>query len=81
MCDDTGIFRRKDAQKLLRDGLKRGAISETLEDGWPKQIWAINDDGTVLEAQRDAAGSYHGYPLSPGDPFHDVVRKFRELKR
>ncbi|MCY4461690.1 MAG: hypothetical protein OXC26_15050 [Albidovulum sp.] len=81
MCDAAGIFRRKDAQELLRKGLKRGAVSEKFVDGWPKNIWAITDDGAVLEAQRDAVGSYHGYPLPPGDLFHDAVFKFWNLEQ
>ena len=81
LCADAGIFLRKDARKLLREGLKRGSVSETFVDGWPKRIWAIADGGAVLEAQRDGSCSHHGYPLSPGDPFHDVVIKFWKSER
>ena len=80
MCEAAGIFRRKDAQKLLRMGSKRGAVSERFVGGWPIKIWAITDDGAVPEARRDAVGSYHGYSLPPGDPYHDAVFKFWNLE-
>ena len=62
--------------ELLREGLRRGAVSEKFVGKWPKQVWAISDSGDVLEAQRDEDGSYHGYPLAFGDAFRDDVIDF-----
>lgn len=76
LCDGTGIFRRSEAQALLRVGIDRGFVSEQTRAGWPQNIWAVSDDGHVLEAQLDnqEIGSYHGYPLTPDDPFRDEVQ-------
>lgn len=68
LCDVAEVFRRKDALALLKKGLKLGTIGEPDKNGWPKRIWAVAQNGTVLEAQMDAVGSYHGYPLTPRDP-------------
>lgn len=76
MCDGASIFKRSDALRYLRDGLKRGAISEQSIGGWPTIVWAITDDGIPLEAQRDGEGSYHGYPIPPEDPMAAAVKKF-----
>lgn len=76
LCDSTGIFRKDDALDLLREGLRRGAVSEKLVGKWPKQVWAISDNGDVLEARRDGDGSCHGYPLAFGDAFRDDVIDF-----
>lgn len=76
LCDGASIFRRSDALHYLRDGLERGAVSEKFIDGWPKIVWAVTEDGTPLEAQRDGKGSYHGYPMPPEDPMAAEVKRF-----
>ena len=76
LCDGASIFKRNDALRYLRDGLKRGAVSEQSIAGWPSIIWAVTDDGIPLEAQRDGEGSYHGYPMPPEDPMAAEVKKF-----
>jgi len=73
LCDTAGIFRRTEALKWLREGLMRGIVSASFEGEWPKQVWAVTEGGVVLEAQRDRAGSYHGYPIPPGDAFQEKV--------
>lgn len=76
LCDGASIFKRSDALRYLRKGLERGAVSEQFIDGWPKIVWAVTDDGTPLEAQRDGEGSYHGYPMPPEDPMAAEIKKF-----
>lgn len=71
LCDTAGIFSRKEAQRLLREGIQRGVVSAEYEDGgWPRLVWAVRD-GMVLEARLDNVeqGTYHGYPLESDDPF------------
>lgn len=80
LCDVANIDRRADAEKLLRRGLEVGAVSVRGEDGWPErgwpqQVWSIDSD-FVFEAQRDATGSYHGYPLPRNDPHATAVREW-----
>jgi hypothetical protein len=50
-------------------------VSENLQDGFPKHIWAVTDTGIVLEAKYSnvGPGHYHGYPLFEPDPFRQVV--------
>jgi hypothetical protein len=76
LCDSALIFKRSDALRYLRSGLERGTVSEQFVDGWPKNVWAVTDDGIPLEAQRDGNGSYHGYPLPPEDPMAAEVKRF-----
>ncbi len=76
LCDDVRIFTRANALRYLRLGLERGAVSEQSIDGWPKVIWAVTEDGTPLEAQRDGSGSYHGYPMPPQDPMAAEIKRF-----
>lgn len=76
LCDGASIFKRSDALRYLRDGLRRGAVSEQSIDGWPKNVWAVTENGVPLEAQRDGEGSYHGYPMQREDPMAREVKRF-----
>jgi hypothetical protein len=74
LCDDIQIFRRSDALALLRAGLSRGLVdSRWSGEGWPQLIWAVTEGEQPVEAQRDANGSYHGYPLSANDPLFEHI--------
>lgn len=75
LCDGAGIFKVVDAQRWLEEGMRRGMISPTMQNGFPKQIWAVTDEGVVLEAKynNEGPGNYHGYPLFTPDPFRLVV--------
>lgn len=77
LCDDTGIFTRKEALYRLKEGLRRGiTCARFSKDGWPKHIWSMMEDGRVLEAKRDnVGGNYHGYPIKFNDPLAIKVRK------
>ena len=75
LCDIANIFEKAIASRLLQEGARRGLVSRQFQGEWPQNIWAVNDDGTALEAQlenRDT-GAYHGYPLLPTDPFVELV--------
>lgn len=77
LCDDANIFQREIALELLRRGLQAGLISEHHNGEWPKNIWAVSDEGKPLEAQLEnpESGSYHGYPMPEDDPLADEVLK------
>jgi hypothetical protein len=45
LCDDAGISRRQLAEDLLREGVRRGLISVVRVNGWPKNVWAVTEDG------------------------------------
>lgn len=75
LCDLSGIFRREQALSLLKRGLEIGTFGKPGKDGWPKRIWAIAENGVLLEAQSDAVGSYHGYPLMTEDAFRKLIGK------
>ena len=74
-CDWAGIVERAVALRLLREGIRRGLVSEQRRGGYPQNVWAVTDDGYPLEAQLENSGSgaYHGYPMPETDPFRDVV--------
>lgn len=75
LCDTAKVFKREDAVRYLREGLRRGMISITRVNGWPKQVWAVTDGGIAMEAQRDRDGSYHGYAMPLDDPMEDIVKR------
>lgn len=80
LCDKVGIFKQTKALQLLREGIRRGMVSEQMRNGFPQNIWALAEDGTPLEAALDNAttGSYHGYPMWTDDAFaQKVVEKWR----
>lgn len=74
-CDSAGIFDKKIAESLLERGINTGLTSPYDSPGFPRHIWAVTDDETVLEARLDneILGTYHGYPLSKDDPWSDYI--------
>lgn len=79
LCDLVGIFNRRRAQNLLEEGLKRGFLSENSDGGWPRNIWALSAGAIPLEARLDqAAGTYHGFPMSKNDPLYAEILKMWE---
>jgi len=75
LCDRAGIFRRSEAQRLLRKGIRMGLISVAEVNGWPKNVWAVASNGVALEAMREGDGQYHGYSLPEADPLVADIRK------
>lgn len=77
LCDAAEIFTRAEALKLLREGFRRGMVSEQERNGWPQNVWAVAENGTPLEAMlenRDS-GTYHAYPMFSHDPLRSEVLK------
>ena len=77
LCDDAGIVTREEAERLLRRGVELGLVSEQLRNGWPQNIWAVAANGVAVEAmlENEVLGTYHGYPMSPDEPFVAQVRE------
>jgi hypothetical protein len=75
LCDEAGIFNKAVAQRLLREGIRRGLVSRQGGAGYPKNIWAVSDEGFPMEAQLENSGdgSYHGYPMPEDDAFREIV--------
>ena len=75
LCDETGIFTRSRALKLLREGIRRGLVSRQIRNGYPQNIWAVTEEGMPVEAQLEnpETGTYHGYPMAERDPFRKEV--------
>lgn len=75
LCDGVNIFQRSVACGLLRKGICRGIVSRDADDSFPRHIWAVTEEGHVLEARCDdlVNGRYHGYPLEPQDPMASLV--------
>lgn len=75
LCDDVAVTTRSQALGLLRQGVKKGLVSEQMRGAYPQNIWAVTDEGQPLEAQLESAeqGTYHGYPMPESDPFREQV--------
>lgn len=82
LCDAAKIFKRGEAEKLLRAGLRNGLVSDRMAGEWPKNVWSVTDDGVAMEAQLEnpELGIYHGYPMPETDPLSlEVIRRWEHL--
>lgn len=82
LCDVAKIFRRNEAEKLLRVGLSKGLVSDRMVGDWPKNVWAVTADGFAMEAQLENPdlGIYHGYPMPETDPLsQEIIRRWERL--
>lgn len=75
LCDLAKITTRLSATRLLKRGLRRGLVSAQKDNGFPRIIWSVTDNGIPLEARLDnkVLGTYHGYPLASNDDFSRIV--------
>ncbi len=82
LCDEVGIFSKKEATRLLRKGVRMGLVSFREINGFPKNIWSISKEGCPLEAQLENQdqGIYHGYPMPENDPFRQLVLEKWRIK-
>lgn len=81
-CDIVEVFLRKEAIRLLKEGVRKRLISQQVRNGYPQNVWAVTEDQWPLEAQLENArrGTYHGYPMPEADPFREeVLAKWKEL--
>lgn len=83
VCDGSASIDCRDATGLLKAGILRGMISTRIRQGWPQNVWAVDGEGIVHEAQlgNSGLGEYHGYPMKADDNFTRVVRKEWEERR
>ncbi len=82
LCDVAKIFKRSEAEALLRVGLRKGLVSDRMVGEWPKNVWSVTDNGFAMEAQLENSnlGTYHGYPMPETDPFlREVIRRWEHL--
>lgn len=80
LCDVAGIFKRGEAEGLLRVGLRSGLVSDRMVEEWPRNVWSVTDNGFAMEAQLEnpELGTYHGYPMPENDPLSaEVIRRWR----
>jgi hypothetical protein len=79
LCDLAKIFKRDEAEKLLRAGLRKGLVSDRMAGDWPKNVWSVTENGFAMEAQLENPdlGIYHGYPMPETDPLsQEVIRRW-----
>ncbi len=77
VCDGPAPVDCRDAAGLLKSGFVRGMISMQVRQGWPQNVWAVDDGRIVYEAQlsNSELGEYHGYPMKVDDDFTRLIRK------
>lgn len=78
LCDEAGVHRRDVAQALFTRAIDHGLVSESATpEGFPKQLWVVDDQGRVFEAMYGGSrpGLYHGYPVRRSDPLFNEVRR------
>lgn len=74
LCDADRPLLKAEAECLLREGFRKGMISEQVRNDWPQNVWAVSE-GQVYEAQLENSdqGAYHGYPMQSDDDFRTLV--------
>lgn len=80
LCDAVGVFDLRKALCLLREGVKRGLVSEQVRGEFPQNVWAVTDRGDPVEGQLEnrIQGIYHGYPMRSNDPLaKSVLEKWK----
>lgn len=78
LCDEAAITQRADARALLGKAIDGGLASEaTTAEGFPKQLWVVDDHGRVFEAIYGGSqtGHYHGYPIRNQTAMFDQITK------
>ncbi len=66
LCDSVRVFKKSEAEALLREGgVRRGLVSGRMVNNFPQNIWAVTEEGKPLEGQLEnpQKGVYHGYLL------------------
>ena len=77
VCGSSELVGCRDAVGLLKAGILRGMTSSQVRNGWPQNVWAVDGEGIVYEAQlgNSELGEYHGYPMKADDHFSRFVRR------
>lgn len=75
-CDAVNVFQMKTAISLLRQAFEKGLVSPA-EPGkeWPKRVWAMLDNGDVLEGRHSINGQYHGFPVLNDSAIETIIRQ------
>jgi hypothetical protein len=78
LCDGVAVFKRSEAEELLRSGVRRGLVSVHSKNGWPKNVWAVVRAMPVEGIlENPDTGKYHGYPMLSHDPlYYEVVKRW-----
>ena len=78
LCEGANIVTRSEAERLLKEGVRKGLVSVQTRGQFPQNIWAVTDNGCPLEAQlkNQQRGIYHGYPVPHTDPFGEVILEY-----
>ena len=66
LCDDLRMVRLQEAARLFRNGIQREMVSNELENGLPKRVWAVDHAGEAYVAYLGTDGPnryYHGFRL------------------
>ena len=76
ICEGAGITCGREAAELLKSGFRCGMVSEQKHGKWPRNVWVVDAEGYIYEAQlsNPGLGEYHGYPMKEGDRFAEYVR-------
>ena len=71
LCDDLRSVPSREAIRLFQAGIRLRMVSKPLDNGLPKFVWSVDDDGEVYEAILGSDGpNYHGYRLK-----HDAANR------
>lgn len=78
LCDTDANFQpdhMAGVPAMLKRGIDAGLISEAEQQGIPRILWSVGDDGWIYEARisNSTQADYHGYPVMRGEAIAEAV--------
>lgn len=73
LCEDADSrsIPWREAIRLFKAGIRLRMVSKPLDNGLPKYVWSVDDNGEAYEAMLGSDGpNYHGYRLK-----HDAANR------
>lgn len=76
LCDGAWANTQQKSEALLREGIRRGMISEQTHNAWPQNVWAVDQQNEVYQANltNSGTGEYHGFPIRGEGSFLSLIR-------
>ena len=77
LCDRTFANTQEKSERLLREAIRRGMISQQMRRHWPQNVWGVDEKGEVYQANltNSETGEYHGFPIRSEGSFLSEIRK------
>ena len=77
LCDGAWANTQERSEGLLREGIRRGMVSQQVREAWPQNVWAVDERKEVYQANltNSGTGEYHGFPIRDEGSFRSLIRR------